>query len=213
MHAAVRLNVSSLFVFGCLCCSLLAEELPTVKKDQARGTLEGYDLLHVYPELQFPETAPSPIVIDWELGPDMPLPVKGGVAGVLNGHLVIALGIGIREHDPVVQALDLGTREWTRLPDTPKAPVYTTGVVARNSLVVLGGRGGSRVAPEVGPSVQRLRHQSGKWVWDELPPLPRKLWYAGSTCVDDRWIVVSNGVTGPFSGANPSGRNPISTEV
>ena len=31
--------------------------------------------------------------------------------------------------------------------------------------------------------------------------------------MDDRWIVVSNGVTGPFSGANPSGRNPISVEV
>ena len=167
----------------------------------------------LYPHLQFPDTASSPIIIDWELGPDMPLPVKGGVAGVLNGHLVIAPGIGIREHDAVVQALDLQTRKWVRLPDIPKAPVYTTGVVARDSIVVLGGRGGSRVAPEVGPSLQRLRHQDGKWVWDELPPLPRKLWYAGSTCVDDRWIVVSNGVTGPFSGANPSAENPISAEV
>ncbi len=213
MRAGLRFAISAVLAYSSLGYGLRAEEFPSVKKDQARGTLEGYELLHVYPQLQFPETTPSPIVIDWELGPDMPLPVKGGVAGVLNGHLVIAPGIGIREHDPVVQALHLGTRKWTRLPDIPKAPVYTTGVVARDSLVVLGGRGGSRVAPEVGASVQRLRHQSGKWVWDELPPLPRKLWYAGSTCVDDRWIVVSNGVTGPFSGANPSGQNPISAEV
>ena len=209
----IRLSIGSLLAFGCFWGWILAEEFPTVKKDRARSTLEGYELLHVYPQLQFPDTASSPIIIDWELGPDMPLPVKGGGAGVLNGHLVIAPGIGIREHDPVVQALHLQKRKWVRLPDIPKTPVYTTGVVARNSILVLGRRGGSRVAPEVGPSVQRLRHQDGKWVWDELLPLPRKLWYAGSTCVDDRWIVVSNGVTGPFSGANPSAENPISPEV
>ncbi len=210
---STRLSIGPLLAFGCFWGWLPAEEFPRVEKDHARGTLEGYELLHVYPQLQFPDTAPSPVVIDWEIGPEMPLPVKGGVAGVLNGHLVIAPGIGIREHDPVVQALNLETRKWVRLPDIPKAPVYTTGVVARNSIVVLGGRGGSRVAPEVGPSVQRLRYQDGRWVWDELPPLPRKIWYAGSTCVDDRWILISNGATGPFSGVNPSAENPISAEV
>ncbi len=115
----IRLSIGSLLAFGCFWGWILAEEFPTVKKDQARGTLEGYELLHVYPQLQFPDTASSPIIIDWELGPDMPLPVKGGVAGVLNGHLVIAPGIGIREHDAAVQALDLQT-------------FYTTGVVARD---------------------------------------------------------------------------------
>ena len=49
MHTGVRLSISLLLVSGCLCGSLFAEEFPSIKKDQARGSLEGYELLHVYP--------------------------------------------------------------------------------------------------------------------------------------------------------------------
>jgi hypothetical protein len=193
--------------------SLLAQDLPKVAKDHPRGTLEGYERLHVYPEIQFRGTLPPPIEIEWRLGPDLPLPVKGGVAGVLANHLVVVPGIGFRPHDAVVQALDLASGTWTRLPDVPKAPVYTTGVRVRDSIIVLSGRGGSKVAPEVGPAVQRLRRRDGAWVWDELPPLPRQTWYANAAAVDDRWIVIANGVVGRPSGANPTEQDTVSRDV
>lgn len=174
-----------------LCGLCAGEPLPKVEKERVRGSLDGYELLHVYPEIQYPDTVPSPLAIDWKLGPDMPLVVKGGVAGVVNNHLVVVPGIGFRQHDAVVQALDLKTMKWTGLPRVPKPPVYTTGVRVRDSIIVLSGRGA-----KVGPAVQRLRFAGGKWVWDELPPLPSKTWYTTSACADARWLVISNGNTG-----------------
>ena len=59
MRAGLRFAISAVLAYSSLGYGLRAEEFPSVKKDQARGTLEGYELLHVYPQLQFPETAPS----------------------------------------------------------------------------------------------------------------------------------------------------------
>lgn len=191
-----------LLALGGLC---LAEPLPEAKKDRVRGSLDGYELLQVHAQLRFPDTVPAPIEIDWKLGPDMPLPVKGGVAGVLNEHLVIVPGIGFREFDHVVQALDLKTMKWAGLPRIPKPPLYTAGAWARDSILVLSGRG--NVAPEVGRSVQRLRFVEGSWVWDELPPLPGKIWYGSSACVDGRWLAIANGDIGRGVGPDQISRD------
>lgn len=177
-----------------ICGLALAEPLPEMEKEKVRGSLDGYELLFVHPEIQFPDTVPSPFEADWTLGPDMPLCMKGGVAGIVNNHLVVVPGIGGGFQEGVVQALDLATMLWTGIARIPKAPVYTTGVCARDSIIILSGRGGQD--PEVGPAAQRLRFVDGQWVWDELPPLPAKMWYATCACVDDRWIVTEGGNIG-----------------
>lgn len=131
--------------------------------------------------------AEVPFRITWSLGPPMPQYRKGGIAGVVDGHVIYAGGMQNpwREPDDVL-AYDPQTRRWEFITPMPANPSYTSGTSAGDVLYVLGGRNADG-------RCFRLTHEGGQWVWTELPSLNQPRVGAVVAVVGDLLIAASGG--------------------
>lgn len=131
--------------------------------------------------------AEGPIKVSWSLGPAMPQYRKGGVAGVVGGHVIYAGGMQApwREPDDVL-AYDPESKTWEFITPMPANPSYTSGTSANGALYVLGGRNADG-------RCFRLTREDGRWVWTELPRLQQPRVVAAVAVVGDLLVAAGGG--------------------
>jgi N-acetylneuraminic acid mutarotase len=146
----------------------------------------------------FAQTAAPPLEIKWRLGPDFPEYRKAGFAGVVEGKVVFAGGVGpLKPYSAVVQ-FDPRTERYSRLPDTPKALNWSFGVAVADSLYVVGAAGPRRgfATNECYRLFREKPDQPFQWI-DE-PSLPISFQYHNIVAaLEDLKFIVS----GPGEGA------------
>jgi hypothetical protein len=153
-----------------------------------------------------PQQAVQPILqITWKLGPDLPQGLQDSEVGLLGNQLLLVGGFcqGFDDHLKPGRyprgflkkawALDLdhSAKGWTLLPDFPGAARQGLfGMPASQGLYCWGGI--NYTAPFCHRDGYRLSHRQGKWVWEELPPLPYPL-YAPGFCAMGNRIYICGG--------------------
>jgi len=109
-----------------------------------------------------------PIQLHWSVGPNLPLPWKGGVAGLIDDEVLLAGGLWMPDRDNRAYAYNLATLAYSEVPPPPFATELTQGTCDGESLYLVGGCAAGR-------SVARLcRSTSGRWKWHLLPDLPEE---------------------------------------
>lgn len=145
-----------------------------------------------------------PVSIDWQIGPDLPVAWKGGVAGVINGRIILTGGLWMPDRLNLTYAFNPIDGTYTPLPEPPVAPQYTQGVCDGESLFVVGGRGS-------GTRVQQLRPTAGGgWEWSDLAPLPEEegagRWLASAAIDPGRFLYLLAGT--PTGAPSEVGEKP-----
>ena len=129
--------------------------------------------------------------LSWSVGPNLPFPWKGGVAGRIGDDIVLAGGLWMPDRANRAFSYHLPTRQFSPIPSPPFETAYTQGACDGTSLYIVGGRSAGR-------NVARLsRAPSGKWQWVALPSLPEAegagRWVGTSAVLADQWLVLVAG--------------------
>lgn len=128
--------------------------------------------------------------IRWRRGAHLPCYVKGGAFGAVGGAAVYAAGVTQpwRETE-MAWAYDPGGDFWQPLPPMPAGRAYTTGASDGQALYVVGGRwrGGSC------GEVFRLRLETGRWLWEEMPALRQARAVCAAAVVNGMLVCVGGG--------------------
>ena len=132
-----------------------------------------------------------PIRLAWEIGPNVPVCWKGGVAGIIDGEIVLAGGLWMPSRDNLAYAYNTSTRTYAEIPGPPVAPQYTQGACDGKALYIAGGRG-------TGRKVYRLaRDGGGNWAYEELASLPGEegsgRWLASVGLLPGKWLFLFAG--------------------
>ncbi|MCD4693579.1 MAG: hypothetical protein K8R79_11745 [Calditrichales bacterium] len=155
------------------------------------------------PQPQLQSSVPQMLEFNWSAGPAMPQGMQDNSVQVIDNWLVSVGGFcGGYEDDwkpgiyprgflNKVWGLDLaneaaGWIELTPLPTTGRQGMVSVRV--NNKLYVWGGF--NYTAPFTYKDGYRLSLKDGKWIWDELPPLPLPLTWAGAYAVGSRIYVL-----------------------
>lgn len=161
--------------------------------------------------------------ITWERGPNLPQGFQDSDGGFLGTQLITVGGFCQGADDAKkpgryprgflnkVWAFDTaaGAEGWVSLPDYPGTPRQGLMAVPVNGVLYCWG-GFNYTAPNCYADGYRLSRSGGKWVWDDLPPLPWPL-TASAICAIGRKIYIFGG--GDYSedfrtDADRSGSNP-----
>ena len=151
----------------------------------------------------------APLRIEWRLGPDYPMGIQDSALGVVDGQVVSAGGFTRRPKDILATHPDAfgGKRSgftkltfafdprnesagWQRIADMPGQARQGPAVAAVDDALYLMG-GMSYDPPHTYRETYRLRHEQGKWEWQEITSarLPWPVYgAAGSTAVIGRSI-------------------------
>ena len=131
------------------------------------------------------------LTLSWSVGPNLPFPWKGGVAGRIGDSIVLAGGLWMPDRANRAFAYHLPTRQFSPIPAPPFETAYTQGACDGTNLYIVGGRSAGR-------NVARLsRTAAGQWQWNTMPPLPAVegagRWVATAAVLADQWLVLVAG--------------------
>lgn len=131
-----------------------------------------------------------PVKIEWEIGPNLPVAWKGGVAGLFGDEMAMVGGLWMPGRDNLAYAYHTKDRTYSEIPPPPYATEYTQGAYDGQALYVIGGRAaGGKVS-------QLTRTGEGRWRWRALPPLPESTkgrWLAATGVVPGKWLFLVAG--------------------
>ncbi len=147
----------------------------------------------------------DPATDTWSRGPSLPADRRRGGAGAVihEGSLYVVCGIINGHYDGHVtwlDAMDLKTGEWRRLPDAPRARDHFQSAVINNRLYAVGGRRSSAATNEVFTlvvsEVDVFDFKAGQWTTLPSPAGDLPTTRAGSmTIAVGPYIVVAGGET------------------
>ena len=66
-----------------------------------------------------------PYVLDWEIGPNLPVAWKGGVAGVFGDEIALVGGLWMPGRRNIAYSYHIETRTYRELPPPPFETAYT----------------------------------------------------------------------------------------
>lgn len=145
-----------------------------------------------------------PFVLHWTIGPNLPVAWKGGVAGVIDGRIILTGGLWMPDRLNLTYAFDPGTGTYAELPAPPITPQYTQGACDGTSLYVPGGRGSARCV------LRLTRSRNGEWAWNEMAALPAAegagRWLATAAIDPGRWLYLLAGT--PTGAPSEVGEKP-----
>jgi N-acetylneuraminic acid mutarotase len=140
----------------------------------------------------------DPGALKWYRGPDIPSPVRDGVAGVYRDRYVYLVG-GFSKAGPTneVQIYDAQEQKWLKATPFPGAPVFGhAGTVVNDVIIYIDGAeaNASGQNPRYVPSTECWlgkidHHHPEKIQWSKLPPHPGSARYriaAGGSDHDDK---------------------------
>ncbi len=132
-----------------------------------------------------------PLDIDWDIGPNVPVAWKGGVAGLVGDEIVLTGGLWMPPRANLAHAYHVRTRTYRELPAPPVRPQYTQGACDGRSLYIVGGRG-------TGRTVYKLsRDAANNWKYEELPRLPEVegagRWLSAVGVLPGKWLFLVGG--------------------
>jgi len=132
-----------------------------------------------------------PFEISWSVGPNLPVTWKGGVAGLIDGQIVIAGGMWMPARENLTYVYDLKTKTYEKLPSPPVRPQYTQGTCDGRAIYIVGGRGSGRRV------LKLARDEKREWKWSDLAPLPQEegngRWLGTVSLVSGKWLIVVAG--------------------
>ena len=132
-----------------------------------------------------------PVELHWSVGPNVPFPWKGGVAGLIGEEVVLAGGLWMPDRGNRAYAYKLKSHTYAEIPPPPFETAYTQGACDGESLYIVGGRAAGR-------NVARLsRAAGGEWQWYQLPSLPEPeqpgRWVGTAAVVPGKWLFLLAG--------------------
>jgi len=124
--------------------------------------------------------------------------------GVVGERIIVAAGTqvpgpGGDNSTNRAWLFDPRTSAYEELPNAPKVVAKTVGVTVGEDLYVIGGMD---FKPGVIRQVWRLSRRSGRWTWEEMPPMPFPRIFSGVAVVGTTIIVL--GGTCVYDAANPA---------
>lgn len=108
--------------------------------------------------------------ITWSEGKWLPILIKGGAMGIVDGVPVYAAGVSQpwRESE-MCWFFDPDRRDWLPGEPLPLGRCYTSGTTADDGLLVIGGRKSASEGPVSLNDAWLLNRINGEWKWTELP--------------------------------------------
>ena len=132
-----------------------------------------------------------PLQLTWQIGPNVPVAWKGGVAGIIGDEIMLTGGLWMPERANLTYAYHIEKRTYRSLPPPPERPQYTQGACDGRSLFVVGGRGTGRRVFELS------KDASGQWAWSDMPSLPEEegdgRWLATVDIIPGKWLFLVSG--------------------
>jgi len=132
-----------------------------------------------------------PLQLRWSVGPNLPFPWKGGVAGRIGEDIVLAGGIWMPDRANLAFVYNIKSRRFAPLPPPPFETAYTQGACDGTSMYIVGGRAAGRHVAKLS------RDQAGEWKWSELPSLPEAegagRWVGTAAVVPGKWLFLIAG--------------------
>jgi len=132
-----------------------------------------------------------PFALDWSIGPNVPTPWKGGVAGVFGDDIALVGGLWMPSRDNLAYAYNVKTRSYRAIPPPPYATEYTQGTYDGEHLYLVSGRAAGRRV------TQLTRATDGEWEYTELPSLPdsdaQGRWVAAVSVIKGKWLFLVAG--------------------
>ena len=132
-----------------------------------------------------------PITLAWQIGPNTPIPWKGGATALFGEEIVIAGGLWMPGRKNLAYAYNIQTRQYHEIAPPPYETAYTQGVSDGEFLYLLGGRSAGRRVAKLG------RGAGGSWRWTEIEALPEAegagRWLAAAGIVPGRWLFLVAG--------------------
>ena len=158
-------------------------------------------LLSLYGFAEAPVTIKD---IRWSFGPPMRSLLKLQAQGVVGERIIVAAGTqvpgpGGDNSTNRAWLFDPRTSAYEELPNAPKVVAKTVGVTVGEDLYVIGGMD---FKPGVIRQVWRLSRRSGRWTWEEMPPMPFPRIFSGVAVVGTTIIVL--GGTCVYDAVNPA---------
>lgn len=131
-----------------------------------------------------------PFEIAWEIGPNLPVAWKGGVAGVFGDEIALVGGLWMPGRANLAYAYDPETQRYTEIPPPPFQTAYTQGIADGQTLYLIGGRSAGRNAA-------KLTRTAGGWEWTALPTLPEPeeacRWLGAVNIIPGKWLFITAG--------------------
>ena len=132
-----------------------------------------------------------PLRITWQIGPNVPVAWKGGVAGLIGDDICLAGGLWMPSRANLAYAFNLPTQTYRELPPPPVSTEYTQGACDGSYVYLVGGRGAGRTVYRLG------RSGEDAWQYEELPLLPEAegagRWVASVALVPGQWLFLVGG--------------------
>ena len=125
-----------------------------------------------------------PFRIDWTVGPNVPLPWKGGVSGVFGQE--IALAGGGWDGNPAF-SYNVKTQSYEKIPPPPVGTSFTQGTSDKDHLYLVGGKSAGQIAAKL------ARTDTG-WKWTPLAPVPEANRWTATVGVVDKWLFLYGGM-------------------
>jgi len=132
-----------------------------------------------------------PMQLHWSVGPNLPFPWKGGIAGLIDDEVLLAGGLWMPDRCNKAYSYNLATSVYSEVPPPPFDTELTQGACDGESLFLIGGCAAGR-------SVARLcRSASGKWKWRLIPDLPKEpnngRLVATAAIIPGQWLFLVSG--------------------
>ncbi len=160
----------------------------------------------------------DPAVDTWTTGPEIPADRRRGGAGAVlhNGEIIVIAGITNGHSDghvTWVDALNLRTGQWRRLPDAPRARDHFHAAIINNKIYVAGGRRSSYATGQTFeltvPEVDVFDLSTNQW--STLPAsgnLPTQRAGAAAAVVGGRLLVIGGESPQPIAHADVESLDP-----
>jgi serine/threonine protein kinase/N-acetylneuraminic acid mutarotase len=149
------------------------------------------------------QAAPSPVAgpvatklpadLAWRSIASPPFQRQYAAATAVDGKVIVAGGIGVKDASTTTKIYDPGTDSWTTGPGLPSALHHASAVTYEGEAVVIGGFiPGEELTSEQSDRVYALRGGS----WERLPSLNRPRAAAAAAVVGDKIVVVGGQADG-----------------
>ena len=127
-----------------------------------------------------------PFRIDWSLGPNLPMPWKGGISGVFGSEIILTGG-GWGDGGPHSFSYDTKAAEYREITKSPVVTSFTQGAADDRHVYLVGGKSAGQTAAKLG------REQDGTWRWSSLPSVPEANRWTSVVNVAGRWLLLYRG--------------------
>ncbi|MSP14649.1 MAG: hypothetical protein EXR62_17040 [Chloroflexi bacterium] len=132
-----------------------------------------------------------PVTLTWEIGPNLPVAWKGGVAGIMGDDIALTGGLWMPSRANRAYAYHIAQQSYTEMPPPPFETAYTQGICDGENLYIVSGRA-------AGQQVARLgRASNGLGPWNALPALPdagyRGWWLGLVAIIPGKWLFILTG--------------------